>query len=295
MKKLKNKKIIIGLIVFLVVIFLIGSFFFVRVLTSRNKLFFSNYKVSQEKVFSEEYDNIFEEVNIISDAADINIIESESNKVKVVIYGKKDNVEVSATEKLNIKIKKENCKFICLNVEVSKVDVYLPKDFSKKIKINNNYGDTNIDSFSQSDVDIFNACGDILVKEVGNAKIEDSYGDIKVEKMVSGEIDNECGDIYIGEVRDIKTHNSYGDIEIEKVLAKLDIENNCGDITIDNVVLDKDSFIKDDFGDISINKTNQVFISAKTDMGDVQINKNYRKSLVTLEIKNACGDITVDN
>ena len=85
-------------------------------------MFFSNYKVSAEKVFTKEYDNVFNEVNIVSDLAAI-IKESESTKVKVIIYGKKDNIEVSANENLNIKIKREDCRFICLNAIASKVDV----------------------------------------------------------------------------------------------------------------------------------------------------------------------------
>ena len=294
---MKNKKIIIGLIIFLVLIFLIGSFFFIKVLIGKDKswMIFSNYKVSEEKVFSKEYDNVFNEVNIVSDFADINVKESESAKVKVVIYGKKGNFKVSTDENLNIKIKREDCRFFCLDATASKVDVYLPKDFSKKIKIENNYGDIKVASFLESKVDLSNDCGDVLVKEVKNAKIKVDYGDIKVERIESGEVENDCGDIYIGEVKTIKTSNSYGDIEIGKVLSELNIENDCGDISIDEVNLNKDSFIKDDYGDINIGKTNEIFIDAKVDLGDVEINKNYRKSLITLQIKNDCGDIIVDN
>ena len=113
--------------------------------------------------------------------------------------------------------------------------------------------------------------------------------------MESGELENDCGDIYIGKVKTIKASNSYGDIEIGKVLSELNIENDCGDISIDEVNLSKDSFIKDDYGNINIGKTNEIFIDAKVALGDVEINKNDRKSSVTLQIKNDCGDIIVDN
>ena len=39
----------------------------------------------------------------------------------------------------------------------------------------------------------------------------------------------------------------------------------------------------------------KIKIVAETDLGDVKINENYKKSNITLEIKNDCGDIIVNN
>ena len=48
-------------------------------------------------------------------------------------------------------------------------------------------------------------------------------------------------------------------------------------------------------GDISVGKTNDILIDAKTSLGEVNIRNNNYKSDITLSIDNSCGDITVKN
>ena len=73
------------------------------------------------------------------------------------------------------------------------------------------------------------------------------------------------------------------------------MENDCGDIEVNNINLNKNSYIKDEYGDIKIGNTNELYIDAKTNLGKVKIKNNYHKSDITLKIENDCGDIEVNN
>ena len=103
-----------------------------------------------------------------------------------------------------------------------------------------------------------------------------------------------CGDIEIGTVNDAKVKNNYGDITIRNINNYMNIEADCGDIEIENVNINKNSYIKNSLGNIEIAHTNDIHIDAKTDLGDTSVNDNY-KADITLTIKNNCGDIEVNN
>ena len=127
------------------------------------------------------------------------------------------------------------------------------------IKVDNNYGDIEIE---KANVSIINEdCGDVEVSNINDVTIKNSYGDIKI-KMVNNYLylENNCGDIEIDNVnlkKDSYIKDDYGDIEIDntneifidaktdlgKVKIKnnynksdvtLKIENNCGDIEVNN-------------------------------------------------------------
>lgn len=125
--------------------------------------------------------------------------------------------------------------------------------------------------------------------------IDNDYGDIILTKAEVVDIKESAGDVKIGTVNDVIVENDYGDIKIDSVNNYLKLVNNCGDIKVDNVMLNKNSTIKDDYGDIKIGSINEIYIDAETDLGDVDIAKNYQGSNVVLTIENDCGDITVNN
>ena len=103
------------------------------------------HKVSNELVFNQEYEAIFDIIKIDSKSSDIEIKEGNESKVKVVIYGDKDetNVEI-VNNKLNIKSNEKKCIGFCFNMTIAKIEVYLPSSYSGNINIENNYGDVNI-------------------------------------------------------------------------------------------------------------------------------------------------------
>lgn len=297
---MNNKTLKIILIVLLSILVIGLSIFFVNILTNKNFRFghFSfGHKVSNELVFNQEYEAIFDIIKIDSKSSDIEIKEGNESKVKVVIYGDKDetNVEI-VNNKLNIKSNEKKCIGFCFNMTIAKIEVYLPSSYSGNINIENNYGDVNIGNFDNLILDAKLDAGDIKVDSLKSGKIKNSYGDIKILGYSKElEIDQDCGDVEVSEVDRIKLENNYGDIDIGKVNEYLQIKEDCGDVKIDSLNLKENSSIHNSYGDIKIGSTNEIYINAKTSLGDTKINNNYQKSYVTLTIDNSCGDIRVNN
>ena len=297
---MNNKTLKIILIIFLSILVIGLSVFFVNILTNKNFRFghFSfGHKVSNELVFNQEYEAIFDIIKIDSKSSDIEIKEGNESKVKVVIYGDKDetNVEI-VNNKLNIKSNEKKCIGFCFNMTIAKIEVYLPSSYSGNINIENNYGDVNIGNFDNLILDAKLDAGDIKVDSLKSGKIKNSYGDIKILGYSKElEIDQDCGDVEVSEVDRIKLENNYGDIDIGKVNEYLQIKEDCGDVKIDSLNLKENSSIHNSYGDIKIGSTNEIYINAKTSLGDTKINNNYQKSYVTLTIDNSCGDIRVNN
>lgn len=294
---MKNKGLIITLIVFLsllaislivlLVVLLNGGF--------KNFNFFMFSKVSENLVLEEEYGEPFRMIEITSDAGEIEIIESDTDSVKVVIYGEEKNIKVNKkSERLEITTKM-NCHFMCFKEKRSKVEVYIPKEYDGKIKVENDFGNVTIGEFRNADIVVEEDCGDVKVIAGNNVKLDNDFGDITLEYAVIAEIEQNAGKVIVGEVQDIKVSNDLGDIRIEKVTNSLQIKENCGDVIIDEVILNKDSSIKNDLGKIKIGFTNDIYIDASTDLGKVKVNENNKKSDITLKLENDCGDIIVDN
>lgn len=295
---MKNKKIIITLIILLsvLVIFLAGFMFYIMNGNHRFYHFNWMHKVSNELIMDEVYNTSFKKVELVSDASDIFIKKSNDDSVRVVVYGDKDRLNVNTdNEKLFIKSEAKKCKFFCINITVAKIEVYLPENYEQEIVVDNKYGDIEIDSFTNANIEVHEDCGDVEIGGANQLLVKNSYGDIKIGIVEKADIEESAGDVTINKVKDITVKNNYGDIEINEVSNYLDVSDDCGDIEIDRIDIYKDSFIKNSFGDIKVGSTNEIYIDAKTDLGDLKINKNYHKSDITLKIENDCGDIKVNN
>ena len=295
---MKNKYLIITLIVILTILMVGLSIFFVKLLQSDFK--FSGFKFglqsSNELILDQTYEEKFNKIIIDSSISEINIKKSNDDNIKAIIYGEKDHTDVATNnDTLNIKISEEKCVGFCFNQKSSKVEIYLPEDFNGDINIKNNYGDIYIDELLNANIDIEEDCGDVKILGGNNIKIDNNYGDIEIGESNIVNINEDCGDVSISNVNDVTVINNYGDIKINAVNNYLNLENDCGNIKVKNINLQKDSYIKDDYGDIEIGKTNELFIYAATDLGKVKINNNYNKSDITLKIENDCGDIKVNN
>ncbi|HPF83065.1 MAG TPA: DUF4097 family beta strand repeat-containing protein [Bacilli bacterium] len=295
---MKNKNYIITLIVvlgILIVVLLGGMFFFLGDHHSSWN-FNIGFTGINEKVYEETFDNNYNLINVKSVMGDVEFKNSTDDKVKVVIYSKKDQYSVDEKDdELEIETTKGKCTFLCFNVKSDKIVVYLPSSYDKNININNDYGDIYIDNFKEATFDIKEDCGDIKMKDASKANIVNKYGDITVGKVNKITINEDCGDVSVEETKNIKVVNKYGDIKINKLSGYIKANNDCGDINIKSINLTKDSSINDNLGDIKIGDTNEIYIDAKTSLGDVDINNNERKAKVVLTIKNSCGDIEVNN
>lgn len=294
---MKNRGLIIALITLLV--FLSVSLIIIMIILLNggfknfNFLMFSS--ISENLAFDEEYNESFRMIEIDSDASEVEIISTEEESVRVVIYGEEKNINVNKKSgRLSI-TSKMHCHFICYNQKRSKIEIYLPSSYAEKINIDNDFGNVTVGEFKNADITVDANCGDIDVIAGNTVKLDNDFGDITLEYANTADIEQNAGKIKVGVVGDIKAENDLGDIRIEKVTNSLDLEDNCGDIIIDEINITKNSSIKNDLGSVKIGFTNKIYIDAKTDLGKVKINENTRQSDITLKIENDCGDIIVNN
>lgn len=278
---MRNKNLIISLIITFSIICLLLITLMTNIMNGNINLsrFRFNSKVSNILIYDEVYENVFTTLNINSDASNIYVMNSNIDKVRVVIYGDKDKLNVNTdNSELYIKSEAKKCFGFCFNTLLAKIEIYLPVNYEKDIIINNKYGDIEIESFIKADVNIRTNYGDVLVKKINNITIDADYGDIDV---------NSANEIIID--------SALGDINIDEVSGYLDISCDYGDIKIKNITISKNSKIDSALGDINIGNTNEIYIDAKTSLGDIKINNNSRLSDTVLTIKNACGDIRINN
>ena len=261
---MKNKGIIMSLIIILVILIIFLIAFLYMNLTGRaeNIFFMGEVKKYENIIFDKVYDEKIEKLEIISSAGDINFKESLDGKFKVVVYGRNaQDLKVEFENSiLRIDYSEKN-KIISFGVNKKDILIYIPKEYENYIDLRADYGDIDIADLENADISIKESCGNVKLGKIKNARIE----------------------------------NSYGDIKIEEVLNKCDIKNDCGDIKIQNLYIQEFSNINSSFGDIKIGNTNEIYVDAKTDLGDLKINTNNRYSETILKIKNSCGDIKIEN
>lgn len=288
-------------IILLSILVIILFIFYISVLTNKNFKFghfnFINHKVSNELVVDKQYEKIFENIKIITKSSNIEIKQNDTDNVKVKIYGDKKETSVDVNNNtLNIKSSEKKCIGFCFNITIAKIEIYLPSNYSGSIDITNNYGDIILEKFNNLTLNAKLDAGDIIADSLYYGKINNSYGNIKINgNSKKLDIKQNCGDIEVNVVDNIKVKNSYGDIEIKEINEYLDAKADCGDIEINSLNLKENSNIYNDYGDIEIGKTNEIYINAKTNLGDTKVRNNYQKSDITLDITNSCGDIEVNN
>lgn len=274
--------IVIGIIV-LLVLGLSGKLSFMS--------FRNSYNTSNKKILDKQLDIENKDINIKSDATEINIINSDKNKI--IVYGEDDELKFNDNNEISIEYKTKS-KTFSFRKTIAKIDLYLDKEYDGKIYIENNFGNINIEKYKNAFFDIDEDAGTVKIETAEKVIINNEFGDIKVKKANEVIIDESAGKVSVGEVGTATIKNDAGKIEVSKVTNMLDIENDCGDIEIDTIDIKENSSVKCDLGSIRIKNTNDIKINAKTDLGKIKINKNNKLASIRLDIKNDCGDIKVN-
>ena len=116
---MKNKPIII--LIVLLTLIILGLIGLMTVVINYKGRFNIN-KITQrieELQVEETYKNEFDKININSDAADIEIKQSQDEKIYLKIYSEKEHYKVENNEiELNIKIKQKKCGVFCINNKI---------------------------------------------------------------------------------------------------------------------------------------------------------------------------------
>ncbi len=295
---MKSKGLIITLIILLSVIALslLGFMFLFINGNMKRPNFLGITKVSTQKILDETYEKEFQKIEVDSSISDIYFKKSMDGKVRVVIHGEKKELNVEENDnELSIRFREKKCVGFCFNMTKNKIEIYLPEAYQGNLMLKNNYGDIKVANFNNANIEVDEDCGDVSIASAKDIVVRNDYGDIKIGTVQNANLKESCGDIEVGTVENITVKNNYGDISIKKVLNYISAEEDCGDIEIDNLYINKDSSIKNAFGSIEIGTTNEVYIDAKTDLGDVEIERNFRAAKTILTVRNNCGDITVEN
>lgn len=261
---MKNKGLIIVLLILLSVIVFFLCMFLVYFLNGGRKFGLINWgSNSKNVIFDETYDmsNILN-IDIKQDAGNITFKESSDNNIRVILYGENENearVDLY-NDDLNIAY---NSKSHLFNFGVSTNDiiVYIPSSFSHQITIKSDYGNCE-------------------VSDLQNATIN---------------IDSDAGNVEIGKVKNLTAKCDYGNIEVNEILNKCEIKADCGNIEINTISIKENSSIKADLGNVDIEHANNVYIDADVDLGKVRISENNRNSDITLKVDCDCGNVTVGN
>lgn len=257
---MKNKRLIITLIIILTIITFFLIMFLVKCL--KNGIFGSkSNNVAYDKQFAIEE---IQDIKIKQCAGDIIFKETTNDYIQVIVYGEEANdVQVNLEGgDLNIEYKDRN-RFIFFDFGVVQGDIiiYIPSNYSNTIEIKNDYGECKI-------------------TDLENATVS---------------IDCDAGNVNLGKIKNANIKCDLGNIEVKEILNKCDIEADCGNIIIDRISILENSTIKADLGNIDIRNTNDIYINADVDLGKTNINKNNRNANITLNVKCDCGNVTINN
>ena len=229
-----------------------------------------------EESFNEEVNNL----NIYTTGNDVIIEEKEQESINVKVYDRKDTQPEVYVKDNTLVIK--NKKDISIGISFgilgsSKIVITVPKNNTYNLKVEGTSSDTK-SSINLKNVDIKVISGDVNLKDTLDTTIKNVSGDVELESANKLSISTKSGDINAASVN-----------------SKLTIETISGDVNIANLLLDSDSSIKVTSGDVTIGKTNDIYINTSVVSGDVKVNRNNRHAKNELSIKTTSGDIKVNN
>lgn len=291
---MKNKKVKKFLIVLFIILFIITvisvAIHFLK--TKYRRI----YNLSSDIVFEETYLYDFNEFIIDSTMCDIDIKKSSDNNLKVIFKGDKDNLEINEkNNKLYINIKEKKFIYLDFYTKLFKLEIYLPSDYNKVIRVDSKYGNIRIDEFIEANFEIDQEYGNLKLLDSAFVTIHNEHSDIKIESSDKIRIELEDGDINIKDVGGIYIESEYSNINIDEITDYLKIKNINGNVNINNLNINENSYIYKEYGNINIDLTNEIYIKSKIKRGKKTIKNNYKDSEIELKLENSFGDINVNN
>jgi lia operon protein LiaG len=255
------------------------------------------YSINEEKSF-----NISEikDIDINSFSSDINLINTNDNKVKVHIYGKlyaknRDNVNEPVIElnngKLEVKQNRRNKTYVGLNFNVFwfnkndvRIDVFIPKAYREDMSIDSSSGNIKTDTL-----------------DIKSLKVDTFSGKITLDDVTSGtiNIDTSSGDITAGSLKakDVEIKSFSGKFRSKALETdKLEVSSSSGEVSLGlvkavDVVLDtfsgkinaegfeaNNAKVSSSSGKVLFNSVNAGKFTCETFSGDVLMNKGALKN-----------------
>lgn len=273
---MKNKSVVMKILIIgsfvLFLLLLVVVFSFVQMLVPKKE------KKETKKIITNNY-SLTDISNISFDFKKSNSIfrVSEDEELVIVQNSKEYRFYLNYRQKGN-KISFEEDGYI-INPQKKKYTIYIPKTYLDKISIVNGFGKINIEEL-ENDIDINNNSGELVLKDVKNAKIKDVSGNISINNVLG----------------DIKVSSSTGDIIIDNIEGTIKAETITGNIEVTKFMVAGDSNFENVSGDIIIKVKEKAVckINAINETGKTKIsNKTCDSEINILNIKNVTGAINV--
>ncbi len=267
------------------------------------------YDVNQEKAFGVE--NV-KSISIDSYDAQLNVIETDDNNVKVHIYGKiysKDNNKLKNPiielndGKLIVKERNEPKIRIGINLDIGdwfgenkmKIDLFLPKAYKEKLKIESSSGDVIADSINLKDLDINTFSGDIKINRItaDNTGLETSSGNIAIGNITNNKdfkINTFSGDQAFIDIKSktVYAETSSGKISLGSVEAdKVEGNSFSGDI-ISQKIKAREMGFSTSLGNLITGEAQSGNITCDTHSGDIKFNSI---SFTDINIETSSGNV----
>ena len=238
----------------------------------------SNYETNIHEI-----NEVFNNISIQTDTADIYFVMSNDGMCRVVCYEEakeRHSVEVqNGILTINALNDKKWYDYIGVNIDSPKITIYLPEAEYSSLVIEESTGDIEISkNFEFKNIDISLSTGDVkcYASAEETIKIVAGTGNIYIESISASSIDLtvSTGRVTVSDIvcKNLTSTGSTGDISLKNVVSteKISIERGTGDITLEGSDA-AELFISTDTGDIKGSLlTDKVFIT-KTDTGRINV------------------------
>lgn len=293
-----NKKIIIVLIL----IFLLSSIgALVSFYITSDHDFFDDFTINEERKTSIENITM---IDIEITSADLKFHLVDTDEIEVKLAGKITCFLCNVSNKFRFEEKNNvlniNSSFNSIGVFIStnlKMDIYLPKQFDKKLKINGVSSDIILKDLNLDELKVTSVSGDIILKNI-------NVNNEVILKNTSGDIilDNLYADVNFNTVSgDLEVYKIYGNIIGNTTSGNVDIEILVNELNINIVTVSGDV-------EIGLDEDANFYFELNTVSGDIDIDfdylvnnnsKNYKSGKVGngdnyIKINTVSGDIDIE-
>lgn len=260
---------------------LLGMLIFGGVMTVL-KWDFTKLSTGKYETTTYEIDEIYQDISIVTNTADIVFLPSENGKTEVVCYDQtnmRHEVSVADGEMvIEVADVREWYEYIGIHFKTPKITVYMPHGEYNTLWINSDTGDVEIPKdFKFKDITIEEDTGDVTnhASATGCIKIKTDTGNICVENMSAGALDLSVstGKVTVSEIScagDVKIHVSTGktlltDVQCQNVISS----GSTGAISLENVIATGKFSIERSTGDVKFARADAAEIFVETDTGDI--------------------------
>ena len=276
-----NKKTKIWLIA-ATLLFIIGVLMFTISLFFYNGDF-GNFSTVKFETNTHEINEEFTDISIDTDTANIVFFPSDDEKCKVVCYEAEKKTHSVEVKNGALKIRYVDTRawyeYIGINIDSSRVSIYLPEKEYSSLKIKGSTGNVYIPIDLRFDsIDINVSTGDLHCESISaeRIKLRTSTGNITVINTHCSSLDLSAstGEITATDIKcdgDIKIKVSTGKVSLRNISCKnLISSGDTGKITLKNVSASEKFSITRSTGDVTFDACDASEISVSTSTGNVR-------------------------